>query len=99
MQNLSMNSMLGHQFIWSMAMGLDLKASWYQTEDRAWMSDTYIVGQVPDDSQKEPQTQYGSESVQLSLQPRGDTDTGWHRLTEKIPNLLVWMDHVDMKKS
>lgn len=58
----------------SEATGLDFKASWYQGEDRAWTSDTDIVGEVPDDSQQEPQTQYSS-GISSALSPA----QGWHR--------------------
>lgn len=73
-QNLSMNSVHEHQFIWSMATGLDFKASWYGGEDTAWMSDTYVVAEVPDDSQKEPQIQYCS-GITSAPSPA----QGWHR--------------------
>lgn len=62
------------------------------------MSDTYIVREDSDDKRIH-KLSIAQESVHLPAQPRGDTEAGSHRLTGKILNTLVWMDHVDMKKS
>lgn len=68
----------------------------YQGEDRAWMSDTYIAGEVPGDSQKEPEAQNCS-GISSALSPaQGWHRQGSHRVIEKILNPLVWMEQEEI---
>lgn len=65
------------------------------------MRDTCIVGEGPGDSPGVRATSSVTPMKQLSHLPSPglNTEPGSQRLTEKMLNPLVWIDHVDMKIS